>query len=290
MAERLISLALTIAAVYAILAATYLLSCLVVERMNRRIASAKIQGRATPAAQIRRDRSQSLVSLAAIAAMFGTGHWLYAEFGWGLRPLDGIVGMAVSFVLSLVVFDAWFYWFHRLIHTRPLYRRVHRWHHMTVTPVVWSNNSDRLVDNLFLQSYWLVAHFLVPAAPAALLAHKIYDQITGVAGHSGWEHGGVWCLPPSPLVGVTHHDQHHRYFRCNYATHFTWWDRAMGTLHPDHDAELRRNLAATASAKAGGRIFPLPGGGVARQQDPVPQPTAGPETVEERSRQRSILG
>ena len=93
MAERSISLALTVAAIYAILAATYVLSCLVVDRMNRRIASAKIQNRATPAEQIRRDRSQSLVSLAAIAAMFGTGHWLYTEFGWGLRPLDGIAGM-----------------------------------------------------------------------------------------------------------------------------------------------------------------------------------------------------
>src|SRR5688500_507756 len=103
MAERLISWALTVAAVYAILAATYLLSCLVVGRLNRRIAAAKIQSRATPAAQIRRDRTQSLVSLAAIAAMFGTGHWLYAEFGWGLRPLDGIAGAALSFVLSLIV-------------------------------------------------------------------------------------------------------------------------------------------------------------------------------------------
>jgi Delta7-sterol 5-desaturase len=249
MTERLISLALTVAVVYALLAATYLLSCLIVERLNRRIAAAKIQSRATPAAQIRRDRAQSLVSLATIAAMFGTGHWLYVEFGWGLRPLEGIAGIALSFVLSLIVFDTWFYWLHRLIHIRPLYRRVHRWHHLTVTPVVWSNNSDRLIDNLFLQCYWLVAHFLVPAAPAVLLAHKIYDQITGVVGHSGWEHGGVWCRPPSPLVGVTHHDQHHRYFRCNYATHFTWWDRAMGTLHPGHDAELRRNLAATRAAK-----------------------------------------
>jgi Delta7-sterol 5-desaturase len=248
MSERLISWALIVAATYALLVAVYLLCCLTVERLNRRIASAKIQMRTTPAAQIRRDRNQSLFSLAAIAAMFGTGHWLYAEFGWGIRPFEGIVGAVVSFVLSLVVFDAWFYWFHRLIHTRRLYRRVHRWHHMTITPVVWSNNSDRLIDNLFLQSYWLVAHFLVPAAPAALLAHKLYDQITGVIGHSGWEHGGVWCRPPSPLVGVTHHDQHHRYFRCNYATHFTWWDRMMGTLHPDHDAELKRNLAATTMA------------------------------------------
>jgi Delta7-sterol 5-desaturase len=249
--QLLISWASTVAAVYALLLATYVASCVAVDLLNRRLAAAKIQARPTAAAQVRRDRRQSIVSLAAIAAMFGTGHWLYAEFGWGLRPLPGIAGAVLSFALSLVLFDTWFYWLHRLLHSRPLYARVHRWHHLTVTPVAWSNNSDRLLDNLFLQSYWLLAHFLVPAAPAVLLAHKLYDQITGVAGHSGYEHGGAWCRPPSPLVGVTHHDQHHRYFRCNYATHFTWWDRLMGTLHPDHDAELKRNLAATAAARRG---------------------------------------
>lgn len=252
--EPAISLACTVAAVYAMLLATYTASCLVVGRLNRRLAAAKIQARETALAQISRDRRQSVLSLAAIAAMFGTGHWAYEEFGWGLAPLPGIAGMALSFVLSLIVFDTWFYWFHRLIHARWLYARVHRWHHLTVTPVAWSNNSDRLVDNLFLQSYWLVAHFLVPAAPAVLLAHKLYDQVTGVVGHCGYEHGGVWCRPPSPLVGVTHHDQHHRYFRCNYATHFTLWDRLMGTLHPEHDPEIRRNLAASSAVRRAGRV------------------------------------
>ena len=251
--EQLISWAGTVASVYAILVATYVVSGLVVTRLNRRLAAAKIQARQTPPAQIRRDRRQSFLSLAAIAAMFGTGHWLYAEWGWGLAPAEGVLGMALSFVLSLVLFDTWFYWFHRLIHTRFFYGRVHRWHHLTVTPVVWSNNSDRLVDNLFVQSYWLVAHFLVPAAPLVLLAHKLYDQVTGVIGHSGYEHGGVWCWPPSPLVGVTHHDQHHRFFRCNYATHFTLWDRLMGTLHPDHDKELRRNIRASKAARRSAR-------------------------------------
>jgi sterol desaturase/sphingolipid hydroxylase (fatty acid hydroxylase superfamily) len=249
MEQRLIAWIATVAGVYALLAGIYLATCVIVERLNRGIAAAKIQQRQTPAAQIRRDRRQSLLSLAAIAAMFGTGHFLYVEFGWGLTPWPGIPGAVLSFVLSLLLFDTWFYWFHRLIHARPLYRRVHQFHHMTVTPVSWSNNSDRLVDNLFLQSYWLVAHFLVPAAPAVLLAHKLYDQVTGVIGHSGYERGGILAWPPSPLVGVTHHDQHHRYFRCNYATHFTLWDRVMGTLHPEHDLELRRNIAASAAAK-----------------------------------------
>jgi sterol desaturase/sphingolipid hydroxylase (fatty acid hydroxylase superfamily) len=257
MAEHLASWAATAAAVYALLLAAYVAGCLIVERLSRPLAAAKLQPRATPPALVRRDIRQSVKSLAAVAAMFATGHWLYASFGWGLRPLPGLLGWALSLALSMVLFDAWFYWLHRLIHTRPLYARIHRWHHMTATPVAWSNNSDRLLDNLFLQSYWLVAHFLVPAAPAVLLAHKLYDQITGIVGHSGYEHGGIWCRPPSPLVGVTHHDQHHRHFRCNYATHFTWWDRLMGTLHPDYDAALGRNLAAAAAAKQAARALPV---------------------------------
>lgn len=243
----LLSLIAVIGAVYAALLATYVVTCLVVLRLNRR--AAKIQQRQTAPSLIRRDQRQSALSLLAIAVLFGFGHWSYATLGWGFRAWPGIGGTVLSFILSLVLFDAWFYWLHRLIHTRLFYRKVHQWHHLTVTPVVWSNNSDRLVDNLFLQSYWLVAHLLIPAAPAALLAHKLYDQVTGVIGHSGHEHGGRWCWPPSPLVGVTHHDQHHRFFRCNYATHFSWWDRAMGTLHPDHDSELKRNIAGSDRAQ-----------------------------------------
>jgi sterol desaturase/sphingolipid hydroxylase (fatty acid hydroxylase superfamily) len=246
---ELIFLPATIAVVYGALLATYLATCLIVTRLNR--SAPKIQQlRQTPPAQIRRDRKQSVVSLAVIAALFGCGHWSHTTLGWGLRPWPGVGGTALSLIASLLLFDAWFYWLHRLIHTRLFYRRVHQWHHLTVVPVVWSNNSDRLIDNLFLQSYWLVAHLLIPIAPAALFAHKIYDQITGIIGHSGYEHGGRWCRPPSPLVGVTHHDQHHQFYRCNYATHFTLWDRLMGTLHPEHDRTLEANLARSRGAQA----------------------------------------
>jgi sterol desaturase/sphingolipid hydroxylase (fatty acid hydroxylase superfamily) len=148
----------------------------------------------------------------------------------------------------MVIFDAWFYWLHRLIHSQWLYRTVHLWHHETVSPEVWSNNSDLIVDTLFLQSYWLVAHFLIPVSPWVLIAHKLYDQVTGVIGHSGYEHAGRIAWPPSPFVSVTHHDQHHRFGRCNYATHFTLWDRFMGTLHVTHDSEAKRNIARDVSA------------------------------------------
>jgi hypothetical protein len=86
-AERLISWAETIAVVYAILLASYVASCLVVGRLNRRIAAAKIQSRQTPPSQIRRDQRQSLVSLAAIAVL-----WPRAP----LAPSDGDPGHLVE--------------------------------------------------------------------------------------------------------------------------------------------------------------------------------------------------
>ena len=205
----------------------------------------KIQpGRAMSPAMVRREMRQSVVSLASIAALFAGGDWLHRVAGLGFQPPELTIWSAIwTFAVSLVAFDTWFYWMHRLLHWKPLYRVAHKWHHLAITPVVWSNNSDTLLDNLFLQSYWLVAHLRFPVSPAILAAHKLYDQITGMIGHSGIEYGGTLCRPPSLLISVTHHDQHHRYFQCNYATHFTLWDRLLGTLHDGHDAEVVRNLA-----------------------------------------------
>jgi sterol desaturase/sphingolipid hydroxylase (fatty acid hydroxylase superfamily) len=242
-ARTLLSLPLIIAVTYGALLGAYLASCLIVMALNRVQGARKIQTRREPREQIRRDLLQSLKSLALIATMFGAGYWAYDRMGWGFRAAPtSVLSVLVSLVVSMVLFDTWFYWLHRLLHSRWLFRAVHLWHHRTTTPEVWSNNSDLLIDTLFLQSYWLCAHFLIPIAPLVLALHKLYDQFTGVMGHSGYEHAGRIAWPPSPILSVTHHDQHHRYSSCNYATHFSLWDRLLGTLHPTHDDEVRRNL------------------------------------------------
>jgi lathosterol oxidase len=241
-ATDLLALLKLFLAVYATLLACYLVTGLVVTWLNRQRPERKIQkDRVTSQAQSQRDLRQSIVSLAAIALSFSLGSWFYDQFGWGFRIKHmTVLNTVLSFIVSMVLYDTWFYWLHRLIHHKRLYKRVHRWHHMTTTPVVWSNNSDTFLDNCFLQSYWLIAHFLLPISPIVLLVHKIYDQITGAVGHSGHEHGGALFTPPSPLASVTHHDLHHRHFLCNYSTHFTVWDRLMGTLYDGGAYELKQ--------------------------------------------------
>jgi lathosterol oxidase len=248
----LLSLAVGFALVYAILLSCYFGTCLTVTWLSCRRPDHKIQkDRQTPPGQIKRDIRASISSLAAISFLFTLGAWFHYQFGWGYKiHQQTIANTVVSFGFSMLVFDTWFYWFHRLLHTRWFFKHTHRWHHLIRTPVVWSNDSDTLADNCFLQSYWAFAYFMFPISPIVLLAHKIYDLVTGCIGHSGYEYAGRLSLPPSPLISVTHHDQHHRYSRCNYATHFTIWDRLMGTLCREHDAEAARNIRGTINLSA----------------------------------------
>lgn len=191
-----------------------------------------------PQAQIR----AAVKSLAGIAFLLALGITLNS-YGYALFPSFKLTWITVcgGIILSLVLNDAFFYWMHRLVHHPKLLKSVHRFHHDVHQPVPWSTNSETIVDGLLLNLYWLLAPLLLPIPLEVLILHRLYDLIAGVLGHCGHEYAGFFVLPPSPLVGITHHDQHHQYFNCNYGVLFTFWDRWMGTLHKDYDINVRRN-------------------------------------------------
>jgi Delta7-sterol 5-desaturase len=239
MSELGYRLLIDFAIIYGGLITIYFVVGVLVSFTNRRVVAArKIQKKTTPGDLVVRDMLQSIFSLAHISLFVALGLSMRAS-GYGVQAWHPNFGtIAVSLILSLILFDTWFYWGHRLLHTQLLYRIAHRWHHAVTTPTVWSNNSDTFLDNLILQSYWMVAPLVFPAPSVAFVIHKIFDQISGLIGHSGYEYNAAMARFPSPLLAVTHHDQHHRFFKYNFATHFVVWDRLMGTLHPSYDCLL----------------------------------------------------
>ena len=237
MSENLILLAEYWLVYYVLLLAVYFAGgCLIQYFNHSKLDYLKIQEKHCPDEIVKRDIKQSVKSLASIALFLALGRLSY-QLGYGFNADDHSPAlMVITFLLSLFLFDTWFYWFHRLIHSKFLFKHVHRWHHQTVTPTLWSNNSDSFLDNLFLQSYWAVVHFLFPVHPVVILVHKIFDQVTGMLGHSGYEYCASKLYRwPSPLVSVCFHDQHHSAFHYNYATHFTVWDKWMGTMAKDYE-------------------------------------------------------
>jgi len=238
MLELIKQLALETLKVYAILIGIYFVLGLTLTRLNR--FRPRIQERSCPPRNVKRDILQSMRSLLSISFFFAAGTVLHERgIGWN-APSWGVVNTAISLLASLIVFDACFYWGHRLIHTKPFFKRVHKWHHLSRTPTVWSNNSDSFLDNCVLQSYWILAHFILPVHPYVLLAHKIFDQVSGMIGHTGHEYtSGKTEVYPYPMIAVTFHDQHHFYFKYNFSTHFSIWDRLMGTMHPEYESRVK---------------------------------------------------
>jgi Delta7-sterol 5-desaturase len=157
----------------------------------------------------------------------------------GLHDIPYIVASTIGLVLF---HDTYFYWTHRAMHHPKLFRRFHRMHHRSITPTPFAAYAfdwpEAVVQGMIVP-LWLL---MVPMYPIGLFTFLGFMIIRNVMGHAGVE------LMPRRLAdsqwfgwinATTHHDLHHSSFRYNYGLYFTWWDKLMGTEHPEYRARLR---------------------------------------------------
>ena len=163
---------------------------------------------------------------------------------WAANP----VWFVALFLLIPVWESFWFYWIHRLLHVRWLYRHVHSLHHRNVNVGPWSGLSMHPVEHvIFLGS--VLVHWVVAAHPVHILYHLQYNALTAATTHTGFE--GLVVRDRNRLrLGTFHHQMHHRYFECNYGSLELPWDKLFGSFHdgtPDaHERikERRRRMGA----------------------------------------------
>jgi len=226
---------LTLAAIYAAMLILYFGFGLIAEAYAARFPDRKIQPERDGMKRKRAEILNSLPALAMSSFLLGTGYFAQTQ-GWTMAPADlGVVSFVLSFVVSLILFDAWFYFGHRLLHWSPMYR-YHALHHKSVAPTVWSNDSSGVVDTLIEHSFYLVVWFILPVPALAIFALRLFDQISGMIGHSGFEFfASPTSRRPWPFICTTFHDLHHSKFNYNYGNIFSIWDRLLGTAHPQYD-------------------------------------------------------
>ncbi len=210
-------------------------------RINSRYPNRRIQPKQKDRSEkrIMTEIKYSVKSLLITSGCLSIGIWLQIE-GWTLySPIELNWFNGISMLLvTAVLYDAWFYWMHRLMHTKHLYR-FHTLHHQSIAPTVWSNYSDSHADAFAMQSFYILIAVLLPVPTVILIIHRIIDHINGQIGHSGFEFfADRFTRAPSPMLCVTFHDQHHQYFNYNFANYFSIWDRLLGTIHPDYDTTV----------------------------------------------------
>lgn len=243
------------AAFYAASLGLYLATGLLLERLNARNPGARIQPGRDGMRRRAEDIRHSMAAL-ALSALFLAGGWTARASGWTVTPWETTwLTLLLGFLVAFLTYDAWFYFGHRLLHL-PAFWPWHALHHRALAPTPWSNDSSTLADTAVEHSYYLVAWFVLPVPAEAFLALRVFDQVTGMIGHSGHEYfAGRSARWPSPFITTTFHDLHHSRFRCNYGNFLSIWDRLLGTVHPGYDrmiAEMERGRApAEAAARAG---------------------------------------
>ncbi|UII21722.1 sterol desaturase family protein [Fulvivirga ligni] len=147
--------------------------------------------------------------------------------------------LVLSIFMLILLHDTYFYWTHRLMHHKRLYRLSHLIHHKSTNPSPWAAFAFHPIEALFEVGIIVLAVFLFPLHRLAIAAFLIFMIIYNVYGHLGYElypkrfykHWlGEW------LNTSTNHNMHHEFVKGNYGLYFTFWDRIMGTTHKKYEA------------------------------------------------------
>lgn len=225
---------------YIAMVAVYFATGLGLTLWNARHPDRRIQAGRRGETRMRAEIRHSLSALALSALLLASGYFARVQ-GWTVPAFDlSWWSFPLGFVLSLLLFDAWFYFGHRLLHL-PRFYRFHALHHRSVAPTVWSNDSSGHVDTLIEHGFYFVAWFVLPVPALSIFALRLFDQVSGMIGHAGFEYfAGPTARKPWPMLCTTFHDLHHSQFRYNYGNMFSFWDRWLGTVHPDYDRMVTR--------------------------------------------------
>ena len=157
--------------------------------------------------------------------------WAYAN---GLVPfyLDPVAHpfwFVLGFVTVPFIAATHFYFVHRLLHWRPVYRRVHALHHRNDNLGPWSGLSMHPVEHVIYLSSVLV-HAVLLSHPIHVLFHMQWNTLGSAVTHTGFE-SLTFRRRPLLMLGSFHHQLHHRFYDCNYGTPFMPCDRWFGTEH-----------------------------------------------------------
>jgi len=152
-----------------------------------------------------------------------------------------------SIPLAIILHDTYFYWAHRAMHHKKLFRVFHLTHHRSNNPTPFTAYSFAFGEAIVMYAYIPILMLIIPMHVFAITVILLVMIFKNAIGHCGYE-----LFPKNTLnipflrlnTTVTHHDMHHEKANGNYGFYFTWWDKWMGTEHIDYQ---NRFLLAVAS-------------------------------------------
>jgi lathosterol oxidase len=123
-----------------------------------------------------------------------------------------------EFILYILYYDFFYYFLHRLLHTRLFYK-IHKIHHLKIKPIYSDYYSIHILEIPLTSVGLFLALYIHKIYTYQLLCSILFINVRGML-----EHDDRFIA----LVG-DHHLKHHLLFRCNYGEY--WLDYIFGTLY-----------------------------------------------------------
>jgi len=204
----------------------------------------KIQDKYPKAEKIWMEIRQSAITLIMFS---GIGITVYTLIRLGILKsymykdptmYGGVPYMILSFILITIWHETYFYWAHRLMHHKKIYKYVHLVHHQSVNPTPVAAYNFHYIEAFFEAIYAVIFTLTVPIYYPVFIIHTFYAMIMNIWFHLGYEFmpkgfASHWFF--KWINTSTHHNLHHQKFNGNYGLYLNFWDRIMGTNFPYYE-------------------------------------------------------
>ena len=213
-----------------------------------------IQVRRPKGEQMVREIRLSLMSIAIFSLVAMAGLELYkagwTRIYWQVAPYPPLYFL-LSIFLCMVLHDTYFYWTHRFMHWRPVFKYLHAEHHRSVSPTPWAIFAFSPGEAVIQIAVFVLIVIVIPLHPLAFLTFLFLDTQMNTGGHTGYE-----LIPPTVanhwlyqgFNTVSDHDHHHTNLQKNFGSFFNVWDRWMGTFLESRGEAQTKELVNTSAA------------------------------------------
>jgi sterol desaturase/sphingolipid hydroxylase (fatty acid hydroxylase superfamily) len=153
---------------------------------------------------------------------------------------------AILLTLAVVYFRyLHFYFVHRWIHWKPLYKVAHSLHHRNLNVGPWSGLSMHPIEHLVYFSC-VFFNWIIPSSPFHAIFNLLHAGVSPAIGHLGFHRMVVTGDASVPSDNYFHY-LHHRLFTVNFgveALPLDWWFKTQHDGSPESLARIRRREAA----------------------------------------------
>ena len=157
--------------------------------------------------------------------------WNSPSHLWKITELN-LTNTIVSLITLFIIYEFFYYTFHRILHLKSIYPWVHKHHHRQISPTRGQNDAVNVHPFEFVVGEYnhLFAIFLNPFDTHifTVLIFIVGGGLLASLNHT--RYNVFFNLGPFVLYDVKSHDIHHRYPTWNYGQYTMFWDRLFVTF------------------------------------------------------------